>query len=79
MIFSGVSQKLKQERRSGEYNMSEVNDTSKCKCGKERKFVAQWYWCKDWLNRWRKAYYIGPRADWMNLLDEKGAKNVSKQ
>ena len=32
------------------------------------KYVAQWYWCKDWKNRWCKAYYVGPRTDWMFLL-----------
>ena len=31
-------------------------------------YVAQWYWQKDWLNKWSKAFYVGPRQEWMKLL-----------
>ena len=37
---------------------------------KKEEHVAQWYWCKDWNNEWTKAYYMGPREKWMNLVDE---------
>ena len=36
-----------------------------------KKYVAQWYWQKDWKNEWRKAYYVGPREEWMNLMEDK--------
>ena len=34
------------------------------------KNVAQWYWCKDWKNEWAKAYYVGPKADWMTPMKQ---------
>ena len=34
-----------------------------------KKYVAQWYWQKDWKDEWCKAYYVGPRIDWMYLLE----------
>ena len=34
-------------------------------------FISQWYWHKDWLGNWCKAYYHGPRIDWMFLENEK--------
>ena len=37
----------------------------------KEEYVAQWYWQKDWKDEWCKAYYVGPREDWMNLLKEK--------
>ena len=35
------------------------------KIGRQEKYVAQWYWAKDWNNKWAKAYYVGPKEDWM--------------
>jgi len=37
------------------------------------EYVAQWYWCKSCKDEWCKAYYFGPRIDWMYLLE--GKKN----
>ena len=34
-------------------------------------FVSQWYWHKNWLNEWSKAFYRGPRIEWMYLMSEK--------
>ena len=34
-------------------------------------FVLQWYWSKNWLDKWSKSLYHGPRIDWMYLMDEK--------
>jgi hypothetical protein len=34
---------------------------------RKEKFVLQWYWHKDWNNKWSKALYNGPRIEWMNL------------
>ena len=34
------------------------------------KNVAQWYWCKDWNNEWAKAYYVGPKVDWMTPMKQ---------
>ena len=34
------------------------------------KNVAQWYWCKDWKNEWAKAYYVGPKVDWMTPMKQ---------
>ena len=36
----------------------------------KKEHVAQWYWQKDWKDEWAKAYYVGPREEWMNLMDE---------
>ena len=44
------------------------------------EYVAQWYWCRDYLNRKCKAYYIGPRENWMYVLKEESdntAKNTT--
>ena len=30
-------------------------------------FYSQWYWTKDWLGRKCKAWYHGPRINWMFL------------
>jgi len=37
----------------------------------EKEYVAQWYWCKNRKEEWCKAYYVGPREEWMNLMEEK--------
>ena len=34
------------------------------------KNVAQWYWCKDWKTEWAKAYYVGPKVDWMTPMKQ---------
>ena len=31
------------------------------------KNVGQWYWSNDWLGKKSKAWYFGPRLDWMFL------------
>jgi len=33
-------------------------------------FYSQWYWMHDWLGRKCKAFYHGPRIDWMYLSNE---------
>ena len=30
-------------------------------------FYSQWYWMTDWLGNKCKAWYYGPRIDWMFL------------
>ena len=30
-------------------------------------FYSQWYWMTDWLGNKCKAWYHGPRIDWMFL------------
>ena len=37
---------------------------------KKEEHVAQWYWCKDWNNEWAKAYYMGPKEEWMTPIDK---------
>jgi len=34
---------------------------------KEVKHVGQWYWTNDWLGNKSKAWYFGPRIEWMKL------------
>tara|TARA_Y100001951_G_scaffold32116_1_gene25270 strand:- start:599 stop:772 length:174 start_codon:yes stop_codon:yes gene_type:complete len=38
---------------------------------RKEEHVAQWCWCKDWKDEWAKAYYVGPREEWMNPMEEK--------
>ena len=38
----------------------------------EEPFVSQWYWTYNWLNQKCKAWYHGPRIDWMYLMEESG-------
>tara|TARA_R100001594_G_scaffold139332_1_gene183665 strand:- start:806 stop:949 length:144 start_codon:yes stop_codon:yes gene_type:complete len=45
---------------------------------KEKEYVAQWYWCKDRKNEWAKAYYVGPREEWMHLLKEEKENSERK-
>ena len=33
-------------------------------------FYSQWYWMHDWLGRKCKAFYHGPRIDWMYLSND---------
>lgn len=42
------------------------------------EFVAQWYWQRDWLNRKCKAFYFGPRIEWMNLDKERKKSDKRK-
>ena len=37
-------------------------------------FYSQWYWSTDWLNKKCKAWYHGPRIDWMYLMEESEQK-----
>ena len=37
---------------------------------RKEEHVAQWYWQRDWKDKWRKSYYVGPREEWMNLMEE---------
>ncbi len=30
------------------------------------KYVSQWYWDTDWKGNKYKAFYHGPKLDWMN-------------
>ena len=30
------------------------------------KYVSQWYWDTDWSGNKYKAFYHGPKLDWMN-------------
>jgi hypothetical protein len=44
------------------------------------KHVGQWYWSRDWLGNKRKAWYFGPRLNWMFLdKDEKSDKRKIKK
>jgi hypothetical protein len=40
-------------------------------------FVSQWYWHKNWLHEKSKAFYYGPRIEWMNLSEEKNEGTCS--
>ena len=40
-------------------------------------FYSQWYWDTNWLGKKYKAWYNGPRIEWMKLVKEK--KNVSRE
>ena len=40
-------------------------------------FYSQWYWNVNWENKKSKAWYHGPRIEWMKLVKEK--KNVSRE
>jgi hypothetical protein len=37
-------------------------------------FYSQWFWTTNWLNKKRKAWYHGPRIEWMNLVKERKKK-----
>ena len=41
-------------------------------------FYSQWYWTTNWLNEKCKAFYHGPRCEWMKLASwEK--KQIAKE
>ena len=42
-------------------------------------FYSQWYWTRDWLNQKCKAWYNGPRIDWMHLVDKNEKKDINKK
>jgi|TARA_R110000772_G_scaffold124872_1_gene231494 hypothetical protein len=42
------------------------------------KYVGQWYWSNDWTGKKSKAWYFGPRLDWMNL-DKDEKKQIEKE
>ena len=41
-------------------------------------FYSQWYWTRNWLNKKCKAWYHGPRIDWMNLVEDDEKENTKK-
>ncbi len=41
------------------------------------EYVAQWYWQKDWKDEWQKSYYVGPREEWMYILNDE-SDNATK-
>ena len=41
-------------------------------------FYLQWYWSTDWLNEKCKAWYHGPRCEWM-FLDKSEKKQIAKE
>jgi len=43
-----------------------------------KKYVLQWYWTWDWLNRKCKAWYVGPKLDWMKEVKEPKSKKKEK-
>jgi hypothetical protein len=42
-------------------------------------FYSQWYWMTDWLGNKCKAWYHGPRIDWMFLVKDKKKKRKKKK
>ena len=42
-------------------------------------FYLQWYWMTDWLGNKCKAWYHGPRIDWMFLVKDKKKKRKKKK
>ena len=42
------------------------------------KNVGQWYWSNDWLGKKSKAWYFGPRLDWMFLDKDEKQKERKK-
>jgi len=42
-------------------------------------FYLQWYWMHDWLGNKCKAWYHGPRIDWMFLVKDKKKKRKKKK
>ena len=41
-------------------------------------FYSQWYWTTDWEDKKCKAWYHGPRIEWMNLVKEKKNGRLQK-
>ena len=42
-------------------------------------FYLQWYWITNWENKKSKAWYHGPRIEWMNLVKEKKNGRLQKR
>ena len=42
-------------------------------------FYSQWYWTRNWLDKKCKAFYNGPRIDWMHLTDTNEKKDTNKK
>ena len=42
------------------------------------KHVGQWYWSNDWTGKKSKAWYFGPRIEWMNLDKDEKQKERKK-
>ena len=42
-------------------------------------FYSQWYWTRDWLNQKCKAWYNGPRIDWMHLVEKNEKKDITSR
>ena len=42
------------------------------------KHFGQWYWMNDWLGNKCKAWYFGPRLNWM-FLDKVEKKQIEKE
>ena len=47
---------------------------------KKEKFYSQWYWQKSQIYPYKKskAWYHGPRIEWMNLVKEKKNGRLQK-
>ena len=43
------------------------------------KYVWQWYWTYDWLNKKCKAIYYGPRLKWMKLFKDESRNNTKSK
>ena len=41
-------------------------------------FYSQWYWTTNWEDKKSKAWYHGPRIEWMNLVKEKKNGRLQK-
>ena len=43
-------------------------------------YVAQWYWDTDWKGRRYKAFYHGPKLDWMKeFKNDTTTRNKKRQ
>ena len=42
-------------------------------------FYSQWYWDTNWEDKKYKAFYHGPRIDWMHLVDKNEKKDTDKK
>ena len=42
-------------------------------------FYSQWYWDTDWEDKKYKAFYHGPRIEWMHLVKTNEKKDTNKK
>ena len=42
-------------------------------------FYSQWYWDTNWEDKKYKAWYHGPRIEWMHLVDTNEKKYINKK